>query len=161
MSERTPPDGLGAESPAEPDGPPPMPPEGNLVTAALWLIAFMLCTGFLANGAFLLFDLAAEGVPAGQVAREAAYCAALGALTVLHTVLALHLRGGRSWARRGVMAVECAAIVLCAYVVASPFISGPDVPVLSVLHGLFGIVLHVCVLVAVSTEAMRLWCTQH
>ncbi|GLI44136.1 hypothetical protein GALLR39Z86_39860 [Glycomyces algeriensis] len=139
----------------------PMPPEGNLTTAAMWLIGTALCTGFFISALFLLFDLAAAGVPTAQVTREAAYCAVLGALTVLHVVLAVQLRWGKGWARRGVMAVEAGAIIFCAYVVVSPFTAVPEVPVLGVVHGLLGIVLHLCVLVAVSTEAMRHWCTQH
>jgi hypothetical protein len=135
-----------------------MPPEGNLVTAALWLLATALCAGFVVAATILVFDLASVDVPSDQIARSVGYCTALGTVTVLHVVLALHLRWQRGWARKGVTALESGAIAFCAYLAADPFLPGEDFPVLSSGHGLLGIALHLFVLMGVNTAAMREWC---
>ncbi|GAA2168888.1 hypothetical protein [Glycomyces lechevalierae] len=149
----------GEVEPEEDDyAPMAMPLEGRLVTAVLWLLATALCAGFVVTAAILAFDLASVDVPSDQIARSAGYCAALGTATVLHVVLALHLRWQRGWARKGVVALEAGAITFCVYLAADPLLPGADVPVLSSGHGLLGIALHVLAIMGVSTAAMRAWC---
>jgi hypothetical protein len=140
------------------EAPEPMPGEGNLAVAAMWLFATALCAGFLVAAAILVFDLAAGSTPAGEIARSTGYCVAFGTFTALYVVLALQLRWRRAWARRGAVALECAAIAFCVYAAGDSLLPVPDVPVLSAGHALLGIVVHTVVILLVCTDAMRDWC---
>lgn len=143
--------------------PMPMPGEGRLAVAAMWIFATALLGCFLIAAIVLVFDLAAFDLasgedPADHIPQDLLYTALFGSLTALHVVAAVQLRRGRNWSRYVVKVLEAGAIATSLYVVAMPF-RDSGVPFQVAGIGLLGILLFSCVLAFVSTQAMRAWCT--
>ncbi|GAA1693198.1 hypothetical protein GCM10009830_46230 [Glycomyces endophyticus] len=136
----------------------PMPGEGKLAVAALWLFATGCCVGFLIPAAILFFDLASGQTPAGQIVRSVLSVAGFGALTVLHVAVALNLRAGGNRARIVAVVLQAAAIGAC--LVGTAVAVMPRFDLSTRYAGLFLLasVLFASLITMLSTHAMRDWC---